>query len=433
MSKLLRLRANILDTPLMITRSKLQEILGVIGPRMDIDIADLDLGLDIPTSTTLLAYSQSDRVSYGAPGVGVVPVHGTLVHRGSGVNALSGLSSYQYIRRNFDKAMNDPGVSKVVLDIDSPGGEAAGVFDLSDHIYNSRGRKPIIASVNESAFSAAYAIASAADKIYVSRTAGVGSVGVMALHMDKTQKDEKEGVKYTAVYAGKKKVDLNPHMPLSDEAKATIQARVDKTYDLFVKTVARNNAVDEDKIRNTEAGIFTGEDAVKAGLADGLKTYEDLMTDLTDGGKSDMTMRGENNTIEALQDEIEGLKAEVENLSSLRDNLQARISEMEAQAEENILETIKATSETAIEAERARIVGIIEACVVSKLEKSLPDVVALINDADLSVEDVKAKLMEELNILSEARTVTSTLSSTGGANPLLMDADRRAKEAEEGR
>lgn len=433
MSKLLRLRANILDTPLMITRSKLQEILGVIGPRMDIDIADLDLGLDIPTSTTLLASSQSDRVSYGAPGVGVVPVHGTLVHRGSGVNALSGLSSYQSIRRNFDKAMNDPGVSKVVLDIDSPGGEAAGVFDLSDHIYNSRGRKPIIASVNESAFSAAYAIASAADKIYVSRTAGVGSVGVMALHMDKTQKDEKEGVKYTAVYAGKKKVDLNPHMPLSDEAKATIQARVDKTYDLFVKTVARNNAVDEDKIRNTEAGIFTGEDAVKAGLADGLKTYEDLMTDLTNGGKSDMTMRGENNTIEALQDEIEGLKAEVENLSSLRDNLQARISEMEAQAEENILETIKATSETAIEAERARIVGIIEACVVSKLEKSLPDVVALINDANLSVEDVKAKLMEELNILSEARTVTSTLSSTGGANPLLMDADRRAKEAEEGR
>ena len=139
--------------------------------------------------------------------------------------------------------MADEDVSQIILNIDSPGGEVAGAFDLADLIYQARGTKPILAIANESALSAAYLIASAADKVYLTRTASVGSVGVMALHVDQSKAEEKIGLKYTAIYAGARKNDFSPHCPLSDEAFAAATEKVNATYDLFVKTVARNRGI----------------------------------------------------------------------------------------------------------------------------------------------------------------------------------------------
>ena len=98
-------------------------------------------------------------------------------------------------------------------------------------------------------------------------TGGVGSIGVIALHVDQSAFDEKVGRKYTAIYAGKHKNDFSSHEPLTDGARATLQAEIDRLYDLFVDTVARNRGVDANAIRKTDAALYYAERALSGGLA----------------------------------------------------------------------------------------------------------------------------------------------------------------------
>ena len=117
-------------------------------------------------------------------GVAIIPVEGTLVAKLGMLCPYSGMTGYDGIRVNFLTALADDAVRAIVLDIDSPGGECSGLFDLVDTIVAGRGVKPIRAILTEVAFSAAYAIASAADRISVPRTGGVGSIGVVCMHVD---------------------------------------------------------------------------------------------------------------------------------------------------------------------------------------------------------------------------------------------------------
>uniref|UniRef100_A0A3B0MFS2 Signal peptide peptidase SppA n=1 Tax=Arsenophonus endosymbiont of Trialeurodes vaporariorum TaxID=235567 RepID=A0A3B0MFS2_9GAMM len=103
-------------------------------------------------------------------GIALIPVQGKLVQRLGTLRPFSGMTGYDGLRQVFLAALNDSEVNGICLDIDSQGGEVAGCFYLVDLIYNSRGQKPIYAVLSECAYSAAYAIASAADRIYVSRT-----------------------------------------------------------------------------------------------------------------------------------------------------------------------------------------------------------------------------------------------------------------------
>jgi signal peptide peptidase SppA len=172
-------------------------------------------------------------------------------------------------------------VKGILLDIDSPGGEAGGVFDLADKIFAARKVKPIWAVANDEAFSAAYAIAAAADKIYLSRTGGVGSVGVIAVHLDQSMAEADAGLKYTAVFAGEHKNDLSPHEPLSDPARAQLQAEVDRVYALFTESVARMRGLDLAAVKATEAALYFGEQSLAVGLADRIGTMGDALSDLT--------------------------------------------------------------------------------------------------------------------------------------------------------
>ena len=156
-------------------------------------------------------------------------VIGTLVSRSGYLDAASGLLAYDDIGDAIAAAMDDPSVRGVILDVDSPGGEVGGLFDLVDQIraIRSEADKPLWAVANESALSAAYAIASTADRLYVTQTGEVGSVGVVAVHVDESGADAKAGLAWTFVFAGESKVDGNAHEPLSARARATIQADVD--------------------------------------------------------------------------------------------------------------------------------------------------------------------------------------------------------------
>lgn len=201
-------------------------------------------------------------------GIAIIPVYGTLVQKLGTLRPYSGMTGYDGIRRGFLTAVNDPEVKGICLDIDSPGGEVAGCFDLVDLIYAERGKKPIHAILSENAFSAAYAIASVADKIYVPRTGGVGSVGVIVIHCDWSQHIKDDGLKVSIITYGNRKAESNPYVALSDEAKAAIQHDVDEMGRLFVSTVSRNRGLSETVIRNTQAACYLAAEGVQMGLAD---------------------------------------------------------------------------------------------------------------------------------------------------------------------
>jgi len=266
---LLHLASRIYGTPLLIARPKLEVILSVLGSR--IGLPDVEAAIPVAVPRTQAATT--------APGIAVIPVHGTLVRRALGVEAASGLTSYGDIADRLDEALSDPRVNGILLDIDSPGGEAGGVFELADRIRAANNIKPVWAHANDSAYSAAYAIAASATRLTLSRTAGVGSIGVIALHIDQSIKDAKEGVQYTAIYAGQHKNDFSPHAPLSPQATTALQSEVDRLHGIFVEHIARMRGIDPDAVRATEAGLLFADDAVATGLADAVASFDQVITE----------------------------------------------------------------------------------------------------------------------------------------------------------
>jgi signal peptide peptidase SppA len=209
-------------------------------------------------------------------GVLLIPVKGVLLHD-FGYQLGSWATGYTYIWKAFERGLADGNVRGIALIIDSPGGHVAGNFDLVDKMFAARGQKPVRAFAAESAYSAAYSIASAADKIVVSRTGGVGSIGVVTFHVDVSKAVDAAGIKITFIHAGKHKVDGNAYEALPDDVKDRIQARIDELYGVFVSTVARNRAdkLDEEAVRKTEALTFTATQATSNGLADEIGSLED--------------------------------------------------------------------------------------------------------------------------------------------------------------
>lgn len=206
-------------------------------------------------------------------GVALIPVRGVLIQRigpWAWLGELIGVQGYDQIRAMFMQALADESVDAIALMVDSPGGDVAGCFDLVDTIYAGRGVKPIRAILDESAYSAAYAIASAADPggITVPRTGGAGSIGVIALHVSLAGMLSQIGVEATEIFKGARKADFSELHSLTDEARARLQADVDATGAIFDQTVARNRKIPVADVRATEAGTFQGRLAVEAGLAD---------------------------------------------------------------------------------------------------------------------------------------------------------------------
>ncbi|MBI5234464.1 MAG: signal peptide peptidase SppA [Deltaproteobacteria bacterium] len=209
-------------------------------------------------------------------GNAIIPIIGPLEKRSSFWQMIFGGSSTQHIKNTIEMALADPSVQGLVLNIDSPGGVVDGVKELVDFIYESRGQKPIVAYVDGSALSAAYWIASAADKIIAPETTNVGSIGVWTSHIDASKLHENLGLKKTYLYAGKYKVAGNEAAPLSGEDRDYLQGFVHKYYTIFVEDVARNRGVGIKKVMRDMADgkIFIGSDALDAGLIDKLGNYK---------------------------------------------------------------------------------------------------------------------------------------------------------------
>jgi signal peptide peptidase SppA len=216
--------------------------------------------------------------------VAVLPLFGALIPRADLLTEVSGATSVERFGKEFQKLLDDPNVSAIVLDVDSPGGQAGGVLEMSNRIFEARGRKPIVAVANHLAASAAYWIATAADELVVTPSAQVGSIGVFAAHEDLSKMMDQDGIKISLVSAGKYKVEGNPYEPLTDEARASIQGRVDQVYDEFIAAVSRNRGANLDQVRNGfgQGRVVSAQQAVEYGMADRVETLEDTIARLSE-------------------------------------------------------------------------------------------------------------------------------------------------------
>ena len=210
------LASRLYGMPLLLARTKLEIILSALGERVGWATAQADSST-LPSSVKLARadasqlLNLSQELSISASGIAVIGVTGSLVRKNIGVEAQSGLMSYAEISQKLELAAADASVSGILLEIDSPGGEAGGVFELAQRIREINAIKPVWALACDSAFSAAYAIACAASRVLVTQTSGLGSIGVIAMHVDQTARDAQQGYRFTAVTAGDYKGDLSTH------------------------------------------------------------------------------------------------------------------------------------------------------------------------------------------------------------------------------
>lgn len=276
------------NTPLLVDPAKALAFLVGLGPRLaggEISLNGPEIAAAGQTSVAPLGHAllfaddpaevptqDSGRPFTLVDGVAVIGIAGTLVHRGAWIGQSSGLTSYEGIAAQLSVALADPSVRGIALDIDSFGGEAAGAFDLADRIRAARQVKPLHAFVGDHALSAAYALASQADHIVLSRTGAVGSIGVVAIHSDMSGALDQKGIAVTLLHAGARKVDGNPYQPLPDGVRDRMMRDLEVMRFLFAETVAagRGSSLDHAATLATEAAVFRGAEAITAGLADEL-------------------------------------------------------------------------------------------------------------------------------------------------------------------
>lgn len=219
--------------------------------------------------------------------IAVIPVWGLIGHRANELRDISSAvgTSTEILGAQIEAAIADPAVTSIVLDIDSPGGGVFGVEEVADTIRAARARKPITAVSNALAASAAYWIASAATEIVVTPSGLAGSIGVYSLHEDHSKQLADEGINVSLIRAGKFKAEDNPFGPLTEEARASIQERVDAYYALFTQGVAKGRGVSIDAVRNGfgEGRVVGAKEAVAVGLADRVATMDEVLADLVAG------------------------------------------------------------------------------------------------------------------------------------------------------
>ncbi|AZG78530.1 S49 family peptidase [Methylocystis rosea] len=293
----------------MVISSVISEHMTGVAPLVDVENARAEAQFERETHSQMLdrfdGEPRGPRVknAYGdsyiqtryrfRKGVALITVEGSLVNRGAYIGAASGLTSYEGVTAQFAAAAADPDVKTIMLDLDSPGGEAGGAFELADFVHAVAQEKPVVAIVNALAASAAYAMASGASRIITTPSGVSGSIGVVVLHLDQSKRLEKMGVVPTLIYAGGHKVDGNPFEPLPEDTRADLQAEVDQLYAMFVATVARGRSnLTEDAIRATEARTCLGAEAVEIGLADDVGTFVDIAEELQSSGMGRKFMKG---------------------------------------------------------------------------------------------------------------------------------------------
>lgn len=216
--------------------------------------------------------------------VGVIAIKGSLTNRDSWYNRYIGVTSYGDIRNALTYAAGQSGIKAILLDIDSGGGAVNGVADASSLIQLiDKNVKPIYAFTDGTMCSAAYWLGCSARETYSSNVSTVGSIGVIATHMEYSKALKESGVGVTVIRAGEFKALANSVEPLSDKAKTQLQTQLNSAYQVFLEHVAdcRNTTVNLCDANMAQGREFFGKDALAAGLVDGIESFDSVMTKIS--------------------------------------------------------------------------------------------------------------------------------------------------------
>lgn len=221
-------------------------------------------------------------------GVAVIPIHGTLINRFNG--SWGFVTGYNYVRRMLNLALEDDDVDQIVFDVDSPGGEASGCFELAREIMMSRKIKPSLAMVDSVAASGGMALAGCATTMYAIPSARIGSIGVYRMHISYEGALKNEGIKVTFATAGEHKIDGNPYQDLPEAVLDEWKESAGKTWDDFIALVAEARGMTETDVRATQARVYRADEALDKGLIDAVKTTTEAidawLAELADGEPS---------------------------------------------------------------------------------------------------------------------------------------------------
>jgi signal peptide peptidase SppA len=418
---------DILTSPWAIVPEKLAEIQAIYQTHMrgeKIDLAALEAKLGQPLANEPKPY---EVVS----GVALIEMEGIVAKRMSLFTKISGGVSTHYVQQQFAAAMSDRKVRAILLNIDSPGGGVDGTAELAEMIHSARGEKPIVAWTDGMMTSAAYWIGSAADAVFTSGgVTQIGSIGVVASHMDISEAEKKMGIKTTEIVAGKYKRVGSRHSTLSKEDRETIQERVDYVYSVFVDDVAKHRGISSEEVleRMADGRIFLGRRAVEAGLVDGVSTMEELIGKLSAG-----ELVGKPAAAGAVAAVIEDIKEEPmkvkagEQVIEVQDTL-----EIDAKwISKNCPDIANALRVEGAQAERGRIQGI--------EEHALPGYEAIVAEAkkdgkstgaDVAMRIVKAENQVRTKKLEEIRGEAPKPVPAVAVDGVLPEAEKKEKTFE---
>ncbi|EOF5838401.1 S49 family peptidase [Salmonella enterica] len=235
-------------------------------------------GMELVTGDFMSGGKPRARFYQVVAGVAVLPVSGTLVHKLGGMRPFSGMTGYDGITARLQQAISDPEVKGILLDIDSPGGQAAGAFDCADMIYRLGQQKPIWALANDLSCSGAILLASACSRRLVTQTARIGSIGVVMAHTSYAGQLEQEGIDITLIYSGSHKVDLDGTRALPESVRTDYQQKINDARLMFAEKVTQYTGLSIDAVMETEAAIYDGQAGIDVGLADEMVNAADAVT-----------------------------------------------------------------------------------------------------------------------------------------------------------
>lgn len=300
---------SLLDTVWAILPEKLLQIENIIKSHMIGDKLDLK-----KIEARILAFDgPAPKSSYDiVNGSAIIPIRGVLSNNPSAFERIFfDAVSMSKIRDDVKAAIDDPAVTQVVLDIDSPGGTMAGTQETARMIHGMRGNKKIIAHSSGMMASAAYYIGAAADKIYLSGdNVMAGSIGTIYRHIDQSKQNEAEGLTVTEFVSGKFKNAFSENQPLNKERSEYIQAIVDKSFETFAADLCVFRGIKQEQ--TGQGRVFLGKDAIEAGLVDGFASLEDIVRGEVAGARpvnqSKIAAQAAQNEVETMT--LEELKAQ---------------------------------------------------------------------------------------------------------------------------
>lgn len=297
--------------------------------------------------------------------VAVIDVAGPLFKRANLMTTFCGATAYETVRRDLQAAMDNGSIRAILLNIHSPGGEAAGVAELATAINEVRGKKPIVSYAGDQAASAAFWLGVASDEFFIGPTAALGSMGVVAGYRDTSAHDAARGIKtieFVSSQSPYKRVDIN-----TQEGRDRVQARVDAMASVFVETVAKYRGVSVEHAleRFGQGDVLIGQAAVEAGMADGVATFEQVLASLARGESPKASFgfnpaaHGQSGEVEMTEEEKAAFAAQVraETMAEIEAKAKAD-AEAKAKAEEEAAAAAAAAAADPIVVERKRVTEI---------------------------------------------------------------------------